>query len=136
MILEKQLLINDLPTKNGRCYSRKLLFKIKEQIEEQKYRFGTLGQAERSDEPILSDDIAFIYSNPIVEEDENHVTSLCIDIEILSEDLKMLITKTVFRPNGMMENLSEFGNVVMVNDTYKIHSVSAIPKNTDALNLA
>jgi hypothetical protein len=127
--------MNDLPTKSGRCYSRKLLFQIAEQIEKQEHRFGTLGQKDQSNEPIHLKDVAFTYSNPIVEEDENHITSLYVDINIISEDLKQLIGKTVFRPNGIMENLSEFGSLIQVNDTYKLCSVSAIPTHTDALNL-
>ena len=140
----KQLLINEIPTKNGRRYPREVIAKMAEQIKEkesQGLNLGTLGVIEHTTVPL--DKVAFSYKNPVIEEG-----SLYVDISILGtpcgNELKTVLDSVVFRPAGMSTKYPHpahetaihlLGVNVIVGDDYELITINAIPKSEDAINI-
>jgi len=139
MKLEKQIILNSYPTKNGRVYTPQALEAIKKQINssEKSRNLGALEYPE--DLSVSMSDVAFTYSNAIIENG-----SLCVDIEILSTpmgeklkeslevDKRVGISRRVFRTAGQA-TLDKVDNFSIVGDDYQLMFIASVSSETDAL---
>jgi hypothetical protein len=149
MYIERELIINTKANKNNRRYPINILELIRDQINrsDKWNNTGILGLP--TSEVITLGQVAFIYTNAIVEDE-----SLYCDIEIIDtkrgDELKQILSyesdghkRIVFRPSGMgtfrgevpeeVHNLLNVPNVIA--DDYQLLTISAIPANEDAVNL-
>jgi hypothetical protein len=147
MYIEKELIINDKPNKNNRRYPIEVLQKMRDQInsKDRWQNLGILGHPESN--VIRLGQVAFNYSNAVIEDN-----ALYCDIEVIDihrgAELKQILEyekdghkRIVFRPIGEgsfngevpeeVHNLLE----ISVVDRYDLLMISAFPITEDAVNL-
>ncbi len=149
MYIERELIINTKANKNNRLYPINVLELIRDQINrsDKWNNCGILGLP--ASEVITLGQVAFTYTNAVVEDE-----SLYCDIEIIDtrrgDELKQILSyesdghkRIVFRPSGIgkfrgdgpeeVRNLLDIPNVIA--DDYRLLTISAIPVTEDAVNL-
>jgi len=150
MKINKTLIMNMLPTLNGRQYTLSVLESIRNQINSRDVveNIGVLGTGTLGVDIVSLHSAGFNYSNAIIEND-----CLYCDIELLKttagDTIKDALNATcvdniAFRPAGIgtiesqgdeqMKSLLDIPPKIMnVNEDYKLISITAIPKSDDAL---